>query len=267
MSLHPDIAAVLAGESEGAIVHGDCLSVMADMPDGCVDLVCTDPPYPGMKGGTKHKGLGGVGVQRQESATIGDEWLATTDWVSNAWRVARFGLQVFCSYHSVDCWPSLVPGRVALLTWHKRNSPNPVNNVPKFTTEFIWCFKKTPGLRWSALTTTMYDIPNITAGCVSTGERFVDSSGRAIHPAQKPLLLMERLLAVGGALVFDPYAGLGTTCVAAKKLGRKWIGIEISEKYCEIARNRIKNTPRPLFPNSEQRKKPADATLFAGDAE
>ena len=45
MSLHPDIAAVLSGDSEGCIVCGDCLDVMAGMPDGCVDAVVTDPPY------------------------------------------------------------------------------------------------------------------------------------------------------------------------------------------------------------------------------
>ncbi len=45
MSLHPDIAAVLSGDSEGCVITGDCLEIMADMPDGCVDAVVTDPPY------------------------------------------------------------------------------------------------------------------------------------------------------------------------------------------------------------------------------
>ncbi len=46
MSKYPEIDAVLAGESDGCIIHGDCLEVMSDMPEGSVKLVLTDPPYP-----------------------------------------------------------------------------------------------------------------------------------------------------------------------------------------------------------------------------
>jgi len=49
------------------------------------------------------------------------------------------------------------------------------------------------------------------------------------------------------SIILDPYCGSGTTCVAAKKLGRRWIGIEIDEKYAAIARARIASTPKPLF--------------------
>lgn len=48
-------------------------------------------------------------------------------------------------------------------------------------------------------------------------------------------------------LILDPYLGSGTTLVAAKKLGRKAVGIEISEKYCDIAVKRIKNVQKDLF--------------------
>ena len=59
------------------------------------------------------------------------------------------------------------------------------------------------------------------------------------HPCQKPLKLMVRLLKKTSGIVIDPFMGSGTTLVAAKKLGRKAIGIEIEEKHCEIAAKRL----------------------------
>ncbi len=62
------------------------------------------------------------------------------------------------------------------------------------------------------------------------------------HVAQKPLALMELLVAlvtIEGQVVLDPFAGSGTTCVAAHRLNRHYIGMEIDEKYCEIAKSRI----------------------------
>ena len=66
-----------------------------------------------------------------------------------------------------------------------------------------------------------------------------------LHPTQKPLALIRKYITIGsntGQLVFDPFNGSGTTLVAAKLLGRKGIGIEMEEKYCEIAANRLRET-------------------------
>lgn len=68
------------------------------------------------------------------------------------------------------------------------------------------------------------------------------------HPSQKPIkLIRELLLEHKAASVLDPFLGSGTTLVACKELGRKGIGIEISEKYCEIAVKRLKNTQVSMF--------------------
>ena len=70
------------------------------------------------------------------------------------------------------------------------------------------------------------------------------------HPCPKPiewgLWLCERAAPQDG-IILDPFCGSGTTCVAAKKLGRRWIGIEIDESYARIARERVATTPKPLF--------------------
>ena len=66
------------------------------------------------------------------------------------------------------------------------------------------------------------------------------------HPTQKPLRLIKRLLTDTGDLILDPFMGSGTTLRAAKDLGRYAIGIEIEEKYCEIAKRRMAQTVMAL---------------------
>ena len=101
---------------------------------------------------------------------------------------------------------------------------------------------------------TRHDTPNlIRCAAVRNGD----------HPTEKPVGLLEKLVdPITGRrdIIFDPFAGSGTTCVAAKKLGRRYIGIDISEKYCQIARNRVRNTPKPLF--TEPAEKPKQDTLY-----
>lgn len=66
---------------------------------------------------------------------------------------------------------------------------------------------------------------------------------KEFHPTGKPLPLISKLMRVGsedGAMILDPFMGSGTTLRAAKDLGRKAIGIEIHEPYCEIAANRMR---------------------------
>ena len=69
-----------------------------------------------------------------------------------------------------------------------------------------------------------------------------EKDDHGLHETQKPLKLMECLISLvtqEGAIVLDPFAGSGTTCLAAKKLNRHYIGVEIDKNYVEIARNRI----------------------------
>jgi site-specific DNA-methyltransferase (adenine-specific) len=65
------------------------------------------------------------------------------------------------------------------------------------------------------------------------------------HPNEKPLSVLSKLVRLGtieGELIVDPFLGSGTTLVAAKNLGRKAIGIDIEERYCEIAANRLRQS-------------------------
>ena len=82
-----------------------------------------------------------------------------------------------------------------------------------------------------------------------------DKDDHGLHEAQKPLNLMECLVSLvtkRGALILDPFAGSGTTCVAAQKLGRHFIGIEINEKYVKIAKHRLKQIQECSTPEAIQ---------------
>lgn len=222
------------------ILHcGDCLEYMKSMPDGSVDLVLTDPPYPGLKGNIKYKNSGGVAPARIATETVGTPWDVSLEWVVEAWRVARLGMMVFCSHHSIALFKNELPEAEtpALVVWYKRNSPPPVNNVPWQETEFIWLFKKQPGLKWRNLR-TLYDVPMLQAGCFAS-ERILNKDGSTAHPTQKPELLIRRLLSVGGESVLDPFMGTGTSGVSSVHLGLQYFGCEKDQKYYAIAEKRI----------------------------
>lgn len=82
-------------------------------------------------------------------------------------------------------------------------------------------------------------------------ERITEDGGRAVHPAQKPVELMEILVGCVPMSAIDPYMGTGTTGVACVRLGRKFIGVEIERKYFDTACRRIEaayaDRSSPLF--------------------
>jgi len=95
----------------------------------------------------------------------------------------------------------------------------------------------------------------------------IKGTGRAkgLHPWQQAAGELSPIIEFytnPGDIILDPFCGSGTTCVAAKKLGRRWIGIEIDERYCEIARNRVKNTPAPMSVKGEARKPKGKVSFF-----
>jgi DNA modification methylase len=202
------------------------------------DAVVTDPPYSGLRGGQELFSNGGVANVKNKTTTIGDEWGASLDWMPIAWEFTELGMMVFCSFHDVDLVKAaLRENAIGLVTWFKRNSSPSVNNVPQYKTEFIWLFKKSAGLQWREIT-THYDIPGLPGGCMGN-ERIKDSSGKTIHPTQKPVELIRELLKVGGELILDPFLGSGTTIAACEQLNRRGRGIEIAPQYVAVSLERL----------------------------
>ena len=202
--------------------HGDCLE-LADLWT-CADVLVTDPPY----GVDWEQRLGDARHVRQRTrvrhVVSGDGDTSLRDAAIAAWgdRPAI----VFGS------WRMARPAEVrSLLIWHKAGAFSGPLNAAFFTNhEEVYVIgegwvRSSPPLR-SVITTT---------------EHRSSASREAGHPTPKPQQLMESL--VGRCpepwVVADPFAGSGSTLVAAKALGRKAIGVELEERYCEIAARRL----------------------------
>lgn len=194
------------------IICGDCLEVMRDWPDGCVDAVITDPPY-----GTGET-LKAHGVQ-YHSCQEWDTW--STRWVE---CIEARTFAVFCPPKMLHELAAIGGRSARLIAWCK---PNPIANKgvsPRYGLQHLVLWGPRPahyGLDWMVS----------SVGVKATG-----------HPHQKPLGVMQWLVEMctePGDLILDPFCGSGTTCVAAKQLGRRYIGIDIAEKYCQVARDRL----------------------------
>ena len=243
MSKYPEIDAVLAGESDGCIVCGDCLDVMATMPDGCVDAVVTDPPY-GIGINTKNAGRRRGNRPYDTKARARDFPLVNGD-------DSPFDPLPLLRFRNIVLWganhyASRLPDSHCWFVWDRKAGKAADSDITDC--ELAW----TKGLHYR--TTRMFR--HMWAGF----QRESESGQKHLHPTQKPVLLMEWCLSFfpKATIILDPFCGSGTTCVAAKQLGRRYIGIEIDPEYCKIANNRLASTQRPLSatkaPKSLERK-------------
>lgn len=189
------------------IYHGDCREVLPGLPEA--DLVLTDPPYgiADVWQGGSSCGWGSASAK----AELRNHWDGAAPDLSHVLRLACRCI-VWGGNHFV-----LPPAR-GWLVWRKEINPALTLGDAE--------------LAWTNLNTVVrvFDHPRSKL----TGSRVPE------HPTAKPLPLMQWCLSLSpGGLVVDPYMGGGTTLLAAKNLGRPAIGIEIEERYCEIAVKRL----------------------------
>jgi len=187
----------------GVLYCGDCMEIMPMLEP--VDLVLTDPPY----GLNKKVQCGGwsSGKEKYDDMLI---WDIIPDWaVFNAiFKLSEdqiiFGGNYFTDFLPVSrCW-------------------------------LVWIKPKMPSMSEVDVAWTSFDKPSKPFYCPRVNP--------STHPTQKPTkLIVDIISAYSGPTVtiLDPFFGSGTTGVACERLGRKWLGIEISEKYCEVAAKRI----------------------------
>lgn len=184
---------------------------------GLVDAVVTDPPYGiawQQHGGGKarvrhHEGIAGDADTSERDAMLAI-YAAVPAAVFGSWR-APFPADV----RQVLVYQKAAPaGVVGSVTGFKRDT-DPIFLVGPWPVRTV---------RWSSVLVSRIGLQALQAG--------------ASHPHAKPVDVMARLIEATEGTVLDPFAGSGSTLVAAKTLGRRAIGIEIEERYCEIAATR-----------------------------
>ena len=215
------------------VIQGDCLEIMKQMPDKCADLVLTDPPYNfETQGGGLFKKRGNL--QRIENS-FGSDFLPE-NLLNECERITKTMHGYFWSSKAIVRnylnWAQNRNYGFNILTWHKSN-PIPANNN-NFLPDTEYCiFIRGKGTTFNqGLNFNLYRKYDITSIEPFNG-----------HPTPKPINIIKKHILLSTKetdIILDPFLGSGTTAVAAKQLGRKFIGIEISPKYCEIARGRLR---------------------------
>ena len=196
------------------ILQGDCLEVMKTFPDKSIDLILTDLPY----GIYSDKKVTGFAKKRIDWGLGNWDIKVGKNYFDEMFRISKnqviFGLQYY-----IDC---LLPTK-EVWVWDKKTGNN---------------FFADGELAWTSYSGTLRIFRHQWCGAFKDSERKEKSQ----HPTQKPVELMKWCMrnTKENDIILDPFLGSGTTAVAAKQLGRKYIGIEISEKYCQIARDRLR---------------------------
>jgi modification methylase len=245
------------------ILMGDCIAEMARLPDKCVDMIFADPPYNLQLGGELFRPEGGrVDAvddewDKFESLTAYDNF--TRDWLDQARRILKDDgtIWVIGSYHNIYRVGALLQDAdfwiLNDIVWRKTN-PMPNFRGTRFTNAhetLIWCAKDEKArytFNYRAMKALNDDLQMRSDWLLpicSGGERVKGDDGLKAHPTQKPEALLYRILlscTKPGDVVLDPFFGTGTTGAVARRLGRRWIGIERETAYVKVAQERIAST-------------------------
>lgn len=206
------------------LMFGDCLERMKEIPDGSVDMVCTDIPY----GEVSQKSSGLRLLDRGNADTCS---IDLTEMVANLVRICKGSFYIFCGTTQISELVTLFKSHgltTRVGAWEKSN-PSPMNGTR------LWV----SGLEFRVFARK----PNSVFNEHCQKALWRAPSGRSkIHPTEKPVKLIERLIlasSVEGDTVLDNTMGSGTTGVACKNTKRKFIGIEMDPTYYGIACGRI----------------------------
>ena len=248
------------------VILGDCIEEMNQLPERSVDMIFADPPY--------NLQLTGELTRPDQSRVDGvdDAWdrfdgfaaydRFTRDWLAAARRVLKDDgtIWVIGSYHNIfRVGATLQDLNYWILNdviWRKSN-PMPNFRGRRFTNAhetLIWAAKHQEAsytFNYRAMKALNDDLQMRSDWLIpicTGGERLRDEAGQKAHSTQKPEALLHRAILAAtksGGLVLDPFLGSGTTAAVAKRLHRRYLGIEREPGYAELAQRRIERV-RPV---------------------
>ena len=259
----------MPGEKLDRVLVGDCIELMRSLPEASIDMVFADPPY--------NLQLGGELLRPDNSRVdaVDDDWdkfgepsdsvgasfalydSFTRAWLGAARRVLKpeGTLWVIGSYHNIfrigTALQDLGFWLLNDIVWRKSN-PMPNFKGKRFTNAhetMIWAARDQRTKRYTFNYESMKELNEgiqmrsdwLLPLCTG-GERLKGDDGKKAHPTQKPEALLFRCLMAAsnsGDVILDPFFGTGTTGAVARRLGRRFIGLERDPDYAAIARKRI----------------------------
>ena len=215
------------------LYQGDCLEIMGGIKDKSVDLIVTDPPYLMDYQSNRRKKEDRFDKIKNDKGN----YMLIQDYLEECHRIMKDNTAIycFCSWHNIDFFKNEFEKHFKLkniLVWNKNNHGTgdlKGSYAPKH--EFILFGHKGRTLLREKRIADVIDCPKI-------------SSNKLTHPTEKPQDLLEIFIKQSsdeGSIIFDGFMGTGSCGIAAKKLNRNFIGIELDEKYFNIAKNRLEN--------------------------
>ena len=221
------------------LYNGDCLELMKNIPDGSVDLVLTDPPYPTTSRG--NAGNSGGMLQKEinkKGKVFKHNNIDCTEYAPEFYRVLKDGSHCYVMTNHInlikmlnvftDCGFHFIKS----LIWNKGNKIMGQYYMSQF--EYILFFRKGYGKKINNCgTSDILSVPN---------KKTKDENGKNIHDTEKPIELMQILIENSSNendVVLDSFMGVGATALACINTNRNFIGIELDKGYFDIAEKRI----------------------------
>jgi DNA modification methylase len=243
------------------IILGNAITELPKLPDNYVDMILADPPYniSKLNDNRDRSKLNSPIMRRKKSLNydFGDwdnmkreEFLSfTKNWLKECCRILKTNGTIISFFNKEDIsylnWISKEYGvrTRTIFTWHKTNPVPSFRKVNYLSAcEFIWIGSKgkfkTFNFKQQKEMHNFYETSNKSCYGVTN------------HPTEKPISLIQHLIEIHSNkddIILDPFIGSGTTAVACKSLGRRYIGIEIKKEYIDMSYKRIARVQQRIF--------------------
>ena len=227
---------------EVSLMNGDCFELMKNIPDSSIDLILTDPPY-----NIANYSTGNLKFKwRSEINNDLAEWdrkvLMPSMLLPEFKRIIKpdGNIFIFCSYNLIGEYHKVFDSEFdtfQFMVWHKTN-PTPNFRKSSFLNScelIICCWNK--GHVWNF--TRQNEMHNFIESPICMGRERIKNPK---HPTQKPVKILEHIIKIASpenGTVCDMFFGVGSTGVAAVKMKRNFIGIEVDDKYFRAGEKRI----------------------------